>query len=67
MATFPFSLGFGVSPVSSLGLVEMNGSMGCREKSSQRRGYVERGQMASREGEERGARDLYACGDLGSV
>jgi hypothetical protein len=36
----------------------MNGSVGCREKSSQRRGDAERGQMASREGEERGAWDL---------
>jgi hypothetical protein len=45
----------------------MNGSVGCREKSSQRRGDVERGQMASREGEERGARDLYARDGLGSV
>jgi hypothetical protein len=31
MATFPFSLGFGVSLASSLGLVEMNESVGCRE------------------------------------
>jgi hypothetical protein len=58
MATFPFSLGFSVSPVSSLGLFEMNKSVGCREKSSQRRGDAERGQMASREGEKRGAWDL---------
>jgi hypothetical protein len=41
--------------VSSLGLVKVNESMGCREKSSQRRGDAERGQMASREGKERGA------------
>jgi hypothetical protein len=41
--------------------------MGCREESSQRRGDAERGQMTSREGEERGAWDLYVCGDLGSV
>jgi hypothetical protein len=45
----------------------MNRSVGCREKSSQRRGDVERGQMASREGEERGAQDLYARDGLGSV
>jgi hypothetical protein len=31
MATFPFFLGFGVSPASLLGLVKMNGSVGCRE------------------------------------
>jgi hypothetical protein len=55
MATLPFFLGFGVSPVSSLGLVKVNESMGCKGESSQRRGDVERGQMASREGEERGA------------
>jgi hypothetical protein len=67
MATFPFSLSFGISSASSLGLVEMNESVGCREKSSQRRGDAERGRMASREGEERGARDLYARGGLGSV
>jgi hypothetical protein len=53
LATFPFFLGFDVSPVSSLGLVKVNKSVGCREESSQRRGDVERGQMASREGEER--------------
>jgi hypothetical protein len=45
----------------------MNESVGLREKSSQRRGDAGRGQMASREGEERGTRDLYAHGDLGSV
>jgi hypothetical protein len=67
LATFPFFLGFGDSPVSSLGLVKVNESVGCREESSQRRGDAERGQMASREGEERGAWDLYARGDLGSV
>jgi hypothetical protein len=67
LATFPFFLGFGDSPVSSLGLVKMNESVGCREKSSQRRGDAGRGQMASREGEEGGARDLYVRGDLGSV
>jgi hypothetical protein len=67
MKTFPFFLGFGVSPVSSLGLVKVNESVECRGKSSQRRGDAERGQMASRESEERGAWDLYARGDLGSV
>jgi hypothetical protein len=64
-ATFPFFLSFGVSLVSSLGLVKVNESVGCRGESSQRRGDVGRGQMASREGEERGAWDLYARGDLG--
>jgi hypothetical protein len=53
--------------VSSLGLVKVNESVGCKEESSQRREDAERGQMASREGEERGAWDLYARGDLGSV
>jgi hypothetical protein len=67
MTTFPFFLGFGVSPVSLLGLVKVNKSMGCRGESSQRRGDAERGQMASREGEERGAWDLFARGDLGLV
>jgi hypothetical protein len=38
----------------------------CSEESSQRRGDAERGQMASKEDEERGARALYARGDLGS-
>jgi hypothetical protein len=55
MATFPFFLSFGVAPVSSLGLVKMNESMGRRGESSQRRGDAERGQMVSKEGEERGA------------
>jgi hypothetical protein len=41
-------------------------SVGCRGEISQRRGDAERGQMASREGEERGAWDLYAYSDLGS-
>jgi hypothetical protein len=34
IANFPFFLGFGVSPVSSLGLVKVNESVGCREESS---------------------------------
>jgi hypothetical protein len=67
MATFPFSLSFGASPASSLGLAKRNESVGCREESSQRRGDAERGQMASREGEKRGARDLYVGDGLGSM
>jgi hypothetical protein len=55
MVTFPFFLNFGVSPVSLLGLVKVNESMGCRGASSQRRGDAKRGHMASKEGEERGA------------
>jgi hypothetical protein len=67
MATYPFFLGFGVSLVSLLGLVKVNESVGCRGESSQRRGDAERGQMESREGEERGAWDLYAHDNLGLV
>jgi hypothetical protein len=66
MTTFPFFLGFGDSPASSLGLGKVSESVGCSGKGSQRRGDAERGQMASREGEERGVRALYARGDLGS-
>jgi hypothetical protein len=66
MATFPFFLGFGDSLASSLGLGKVSESVGCSGESSQRRGDAERGQMASREGEERGARALCARGDLGS-
>jgi hypothetical protein len=67
MTTFPFFLGFGVSLVSLLGLVKVNESVGCRGESSQRRGDAKRGQMASKEGGERGAWDLYARGDLSLV